>query len=451
MKTLYCGLYFITVCPFFLHFVVTFTELAKKKAPEETASKSAADLPSMKSTTDTVSSNSRDSLHIPTTKTAPSTESHQHYAPLPTSTPHTEHNSTSSTTRPSRLHCDTQEPPLKSPVLALTPGNGHSQLPTPPPHVSPVTSLPATGNFVGSSSIVRIMSHSSTEVVLTPPGDTGLQNYPPLPPPDTLLAGAFHEPGGYLCDSASLHSLHVRSITQTIPPPPPYSFGTKLSSNDTMLSSQLLYTMDQVPTSSIAFIDSLSASDAPHSKQFPPSSETAVSSLAGGGVPSSASPTLSPITNSDCSLADASPLTQDITLPAEPTFPSTSSATSGQPSALSLRNEGRSSLTSPLIASHSVSSPIHATDPVALTDIHDKEWEDVFSNSLCPVIQTDPIMWAANPSPMLANSSASSKVSSHALNTGTSARHYTAVDSVGYFPQYSSASNPVSSVSNGAK
>ena len=418
--------------------VITLTDLARKVPSEETASKSAADT---KSTNDAVSSNDRESLH---TKAVPSTEPQQYYAPLPTSTLNTERSNTSSTTRLSRLHCNTQEPPLKSPTLALTAGNGHSQLPTPPPHVSPVTSLPATGNFVGSS-IVSIMSHSSTEVVLAPPGDIGLQNYPPLPPPDSLLAGSFHEPGGYMCDSPSLHSLHVRSITHTIPPPP-YSFGAKLSSSDTVLSSPLLYTMDHVPTGSIAFIDSLNASNGPHSKPFPPSSETAVSSLAGVG-PSSGSPTLSPIANSDGSLAEASPLATDVALAAEPT-------TSGQPGALSLRNEGGSSLSSPLIASHSVSSPIHATDPVALTDIHDKEWEDVFSNSLCPVIQTDPIMWAASPSPMLANSATSSKARSRASDTGMSSQRYAAIDSVGYFPQYSSGnagSNPVSSISNGAK
>ena len=406
---------------------------------------------------------------------APRIDSKQNITPLPaTSAPlsseHTngttsDYSNSVTTSRPLHLQCNTRDPPLKSPALALTPGNGHSQLPTPPPpYVSPMTSYPAMENYAGSS-VASVMSHAaSVDVVLTPPSDLGLQNYPPLPPPESLLTGSFHEAAGYssttvgpVCDSASLHTIHTlsaraRSVTPLIPPPPPYS---TLTSCNIVLSSQISYTMDHPPTTNI--IDPLSLRIIPMNTQLksrppPPTSEAVV--LASGG-PSSASPTLSPITSSDCSLTDTSPLTQDVALPIPPAlpaergFPSTtcSAQVSKHPDNISHQTKG-------LTLVNSAPSVLQsATDPVALTELQEKDWE-LFTTSLCPVIQTDHDMWAADTPqlpPTTFSSSKAAHTSSSASVTRASSQHYSTAYNVGYIVPYTNQHYPVNSISNGAK
>ena len=409
--------------------------------------------------------NDKDLPHLQTIECSPENDPHKKFAPHAALTlTEKRNNDDSGNTRPSHLQCNSQDSPLKSPALALTPGNGHSQLPTPPPYISPVTTHPELGNFAGSP-VVSMMSHaSSSDVVLTPPSDLSLQNYPPLPPPESLLTGSFHiEPGGYfvnpLCEGTSLHNLHSlsarpRGATSVIPPPPPYS---SLTSCNIVMSSQISYTMEYPTTTTSAFVDPLSLKILPmHPYTKPvllPTSETATLLTSGG--PSSVSPALSPITNSDCSLADTSPLMQDVALPAPPDFPSernftsTSSAMSRRTrDNLSIQIKGPSLIDTTLNSLQSASSPIHATDPVALTDLQEKDWE-LFSNSLCPVIQTDHDTWA----PQLPPSTFSNKAGPGASISGSSSTRYAATCEVGYTP-YSignTQSYPVSSVSNGAK
>lgn len=408
------------------------TDITKKQSPEDSPSTPTSQCLGAQATNDAPSSaNGRDSPHSNTDEQSPSTESVS------------EHANGSSPARPSHLPCNSQDIPL-SPALALTPGNGHPQLPTPPPHVSPMTSLPATGNFVDSP-IVNMMRQSSTDMVMSPPEDLGLHNYPPLPPPESLLAGSFREQSSYSSTAVSpiapLHSLHSLSVQGKFPPPP-YSFSTKHSSSSlassNMLSTQLPSYIDPPSSSNKTF---LSLSNSLQSLSPP---KTTISLNNG---PSTFSPTtLSPITNSDCSLTEASPLTKDVTLPAPESFPSAPS-TSCQHDVLSLQDEGPSFLT----RLASVSSPIHAKDPVVLTDLQEKEWE---LYSLCPVIQTEHDIWAANPPQMLANSSKGSPPLS--ASTAESPQQFPSMYGMG-FPYYNSGTHvgsqcyPVSSVSNGAK
>lgn len=404
---------------------------------EESSSAPTAKCPSAQATKDATSStNGRDSPHSNVTESSPSSV--------------TEHLNGNSAARPSHLPCNSKDVPL-SPALALTPGNGHSQLPTPPSHASPLTSPTATGNFV-ESPIVSMMRQSSTDMMMSPTGDLSLHNYPPLPPPESLLAGCFHDQGSYspsavspICESAPLHSLHSLPAQEkgatAILRPPPYSFSTKhCSTSSDMLFAQLpSYNRDPMPSSNKTF---LSLSNP--SKSFSTTKTTV--SLNNG--PSAFSPTtLSPITNSDCSLTEASPLTQDVTLPAPENFPSAPS-TSCRHDVVSLQDDGPSFIT----RSHSISSPIHAKEPVVLTDLQEKEWE---LYSMCPVIQTGHDMWAANPPQMLANSSKSSPPLS--ASNAESPQHFSAMYGMGFFPTYSSEPHignhqyPVSNVSNGAK
>ncbi|CAI8037375.1 hypothetical protein GBAR_LOCUS20898 [Geodia barretti] len=76
--------------------------------------------------------------HLPKDYTPPPTFSPSSLPPLnnrPTN------NLTHDAGRPSHLPCNAsaQDPPLKSPSQAGTPGNGHSQLPKPPPYTPPIT------------------------------------------------------------------------------------------------------------------------------------------------------------------------------------------------------------------------------------------------------------------------------------------------------------------------
>lgn len=385
--------------------------------------------------------------------------------------PCTSNNTTA--TRPSNLHCTSKDASLNSP--ALTPGNGHPQIPTPPTpyNMSPVTSHP---NYAGSP-IVSMMNHASP--VLTPPGDLALQNYPPLPPPESLLSCNFDDIPSYssssminpMCDGGSLHShhslsAHARSILPLPIPPPPYPFSSSLTSCNIVLSSQISYSMDHhihtpLPPSSnntpVDFISPLTLSMNPHSKPLLPVSSE-ISSIVGGGP---ISPTISPITNSDCSLADASPLTQQdsMALPTPPStlqmkrnFPSASS-TASHPDNLTLPNEA-TSLNTSFSSLQRVSSPINATD------LQEKDWE-LFSNSLCPVIQTHHDMWGAPdtqilPSDSVTRNKAVANTSITTAGTSSSSQQYSAVYGVEFSPSYNpevsnNQSFTISSVTNGAK
>lgn len=369
----------------------------------------------------------------------------------PPKTEHTDGNSYDcSTSTPSNLPCSPQDLPLESPTPVRTPGSSHSQLPTPPPYV------PSAPSNHSSLIPVAVMEHTITsEVVLTPPGDlASIHNYPPLLPPESLLAGNFDDLGSFPHGLApplydSLHSTRAARGIIPPPPPPPYSFTSSHSSSSISLSSQLSYTADH---HSISFVGPHSFTTHNHSTKLLPTA----SEIAPG--PSSLSPTaLSPLTNSDCS---SSPLTQDVTLSVPPTLPSEGNFPSLS-SSVRLSN-----VTSDGPPSHGLSSPIHATDPVALTDLQE-QW-DFFTRAACPVIQTGHEMWATavppqpphpQPSPHIkltqrkSTSIARTNNTAAATNTGSSAsassQVYSGACGVGYFPPFICDST-VTSISNGA-
>ena len=286
--------------------------------------------------------------------------------------------------RPSHLPCSasTQDPPLKSPSQAGTPGNGHSQLPTPPPYTPPIT----TSHHSVSSALMMTSHPTTREVVLTPPGDLTMHHFPPLPPPESILSGNYEDPTGFLTCSLAppvydpVISLYTtaRSGGSVMLPPPPYSFSSSSLSSTSIPQSS--YTPDHHSTNSNnLFIHPQSLSNSssnsnlsnPHLKPLPLTTEMTTSG------PSSLSPsTLSPLTNSDCS---PSPITQDLPLPppSERNF------------SLALSTRGSVGGRGPT----GISSPIHATDPVVLHDIQG-DW-DFLSRSAFPVVQTDHEMWAA--------------------------------------------------------
>ena len=484
--------------------------MAKTKSPKETSTTPAGeDL----TTNSPASVNDRDSPHLPTPRqhhspstrvssaeplqTPPGTPSYTHSngsnsssSSSGTSSSSSETGSETGSSRPTHLQCNTYDGPLKSPTLAVTPGKGHSQLPTPPhPQLPPVTSLmPATGNYMQSPMGSMMSDSPGSAALMTPPGElhVGLLRYPPtLPPPESLLAGgsyhanineAYPSTISSMCDSSSLHSFHSlstqsRNSSSSTPrlAPPPYSFSSRPSSNSS--SSQY----PQLPYSTVAqsannmYIESISLSTVTmslHLKSLHPLSSSVP--LTTGPTPS-ISPTQSPITNSDCSLAMASPLTEDVSLMA-PTFtdnlPSVSS-TNSHTDLLTLEDEGSSLIPNLDI----VSSPIQAQEPVILTDLLGSEW-DLFSNSLRSVVQTDQDMWMTNSAEMLGGSIPGPGPASLALAatlTGSSkpsapppnsSKHeplqqFSSSYSTSYFPPYSSEAAstqhyPVSSMSNGA-
>ena len=470
--------------------------MAKKKSPKETSTTPAGeDL----TTNRPASVNDRDSPYLPTPRqqhspstrvssaeplqTPPGTPSYTHTngssssnSSSGTSSSSSETGSGTSSSRPTYLQCNTYDGPLKSPTLAVTPGKGHSQLPTPPhPQLPPVTSLmPATGNYMQSPMGSMMSNSPGSAALMTPPGElhVGLLRYPPtLPPPESLLAGGSYHANrdeGYPSTMHSFHSLSAQSRSSTPRlAPPPYSFSGRPSSNSS--SSQY----PQLPYSTVTqsannmYIESISLSTVTmslHLKSLHPLTSSVP--LTTGPTPS-ISPTQSPITNSDCSLAKA--CTEDVSLMApalNDNLPSVSS-TNSHTDLLTLEDEGSSLIPNLDI----VSSPIQAEEPVILTDLLGSDW-DLFSNSLRPVVQTDQDMWMTNSAEMLGGSIPGPGPASLALAatlTGSSkpsapppnsSKHeplqqFSSSYSTSYFPPYSSEAAstqhyPVSSMSNGA-
>ena len=389
--------------------------------------------------------------HLPKDYTPPPTFSPSSLPPLnnrPTN------NLTHDAGRPSHLPCNAsaQDPPLKSPSQAGTPGNGHSQLPTPPPYTPPITT-----SHHSVSSALMMTSHSTTrEVVLTPPGDLTMQNFPPLPPPGSILSGNYEDPTSFLTCSLAppvydpVVSLYGGSVML---PPPPYSFGSSSLSSTSIPQSS--YAPDHHSTNnnnlfiapqSLSNSSSNSNLSNPRLKLLPLTTEKTTSG------PSSLSPsTLSPLTNSDCS---PSPITQDVpllppsTLPSERNF-SLASSTRGSVG-------GRSST--------GISSPIHATDPVVLHDLQG-DW-DFLSRSAFPVVQTDHEIWAAPghantrpgfPPRRKSGPGTSSPGSLMSAGTLSSSQLYSGVYGAEYLPPFTSdpvtglaGFAAVTSISNGA-
>ena len=348
--------------------------------------------------------------------------------------------------------------------------------------MSPVTSHPTLAASYAGSPIISMMNHALT----SPGGDLALQNYPPLPPPESLLSCNFDDPSSYssssvMCDTSgsslqhSLHSLstHARSICPLpIVSPPPYSFSsTTLTSCNIVLSSHI-YSMDHhhhihthlpppsTSTTPADFINPLTLSMTPsHSKPLLPVSTEMPAAIVGSGPSGSISPTISPITNSDCSLADASPLTQqdNMTLQATPSTLRNFSSTSSIASHPDNPNEA-TSLNTSISSLQRVSSPINATD------LQEKDWE-LFSNSLCPVIQTHHDMWTVPADTAtteilsgdgVTRSKAVANTTITTTGSSSSSQQYSNVYGVEFSPSYNSEvsnSQPftMNSVTNGAK
>ena len=381
-------------------------------------------------------------------------------SPLPPLNNNPTNNHTHDPGRPSHLPCSTQDLPLKSPAQTLTTSSGHSQLSTPPPYITPTTtSHPAV------SSALMMTSHPTTsEVIMTPPSDLTMRNFPPFPPPESLLAGNFEEPSSFLTSLTPpvydpVASLYAAARGGMMLPPPSYSFGSSSLSSSTSIP-QTSFTPDHHPTiSSNVFIShgTLSSSSSSRNSTNARPKPLPLATEKSTPGPSSLSPsTLSPLTNSDCS---PSPITQDVSLPAPATLPSERRNFPLTPSA---RVNGGQQTD---VTTQGVSSPIHATDPVVLNDLHE-EW-DFLSRSACPVIQTDHDMWAAPHYPLRpgfprrksipGTSSPSDSLAS--VGTLSSSSHlYSGVYGGGYFPPFASDSAAsslagfaaVTSISNGA-
>ena len=322
---------------------------------------------------------------------------------------------TNSRARVSLLQCNSHEGPLKSPVLAYTPGTQNPQVPTPPPHAHISTSLidPSLGSSIQST--LSGVGKNSTLAIMTPT-EMGLPNFPQ--PPEDIMARNYntnaHENYAIAisprCSNTALHDFNSSSVSSATMIPSLYAFGDELMPAALTACPSSSYSMAPTTENSFNELSPTTITIMTHSKSFTP--ERVFS------CPASVSPTESPVANSDCSLA-TSPLTLNMSLVAPKTpedgrnFPPGSSES--QPDILGLQDEDSSLIPNIELSPSDVSSPIHTTEPVALADILSKEW-DLFSSTLRPVVQTSHDTWTADSPQMLSGSceSASSPRTSEA-------------------------------------
>ena len=98
---------------------------------------------------------------------------------------------------------------------------------------------------------------TSSEVDLAPPGgDLAMHNFPPLPPPESLMEGNYEEHANFLTSLAppqvydpvaSLYAAARGGAGSLMLPPPPYSFGSSSSltlSSTSSITLQTSYTPD---------------------------------------------------------------------------------------------------------------------------------------------------------------------------------------------------------------
>ena len=289
--------------------------------------------------------------------------------------------------RPSQLKCGTSSA-MHSPTLAVTSSNSHLQFQS--PQISPsLPSFPTMQRCSRAELSGLIESPPSVSYhpsVCLPTYNPSSQNYSSTANPTFSNASL-----------SNFNPIETQELSSA-PCLSSYPFGISSSfSTPLYVSESSQYLENSISTLYAGDIKPLPMEMMVDSKLLSPEITLPLSVAQELSIMSH---TTSHVHNSDCSSVTTSPLTMDVTMPTSTILDDGSSISStSNPDIFVGQDEGVSFM-SGLIHMHESGSPIHAAEPVTLSDILGTDW-DLLTSCLHPVEQTDPDLWTANSSPTI--------------------------------------------------